>query len=74
LRNATITIGAALTLLALTPAHATGLCSNFPSLDRCPIYGVYDTTPYQSSESTWQTAPRRVRHTQARELRYFRQG
>ena len=79
MRHATFAIGAAgsLTLLALTPAQATGVCSNFPNLDRCPIYGVYDTTPYQSYESpgpSWQTAPRRVRHTQDRELSYLRQG
>ena len=76
MRNATIAIGAAgsMTLLALTQAHATGVCSNFPDLDRCPIYGVYDTTPYQSSEPSWQTAPRHVRHTQDREVRYLRQG
>ena len=76
MKNATIAIGAAgsLTLLALTPADATGICSDFPNLDRCPIYGVYDTTPYEWSRSSWQTAPRHVRHTQDREARYLHQG
>jgi len=72
MRNATIAIGAgSLTLLALTPADATGICSNFPQLDRCPIYGVYDTTPHEHS---WQMTPRRVRHVQNRQVRYVPQG
>ena len=72
MRNATIAIGAgSLTLLALTPADATGICSNFPQLDRCPIYGVYETTPYEQS---WQMTPRRVRHVQKSQLRYVPQG
>src|SRR5262245_7090950 len=52
--NTTIILGTvtALTFATLTPALATGACSNYPSLDNCPVYGVYDNptthgAPYQ---------------------------
>jgi hypothetical protein len=44
MRNIALILGtvASLTFAMLNPALATGACSNYPSLDNCPVYGVYD--------------------------------
>ena len=44
-RNTILALIAAglLTVVALTPAFAVGLeCSDYPNLDRCPIYGAME--------------------------------
>jgi hypothetical protein len=57
-----------LTFVALTPALATGLCSEYPNLNKCPIDGVYGNPT--SRPSSYQTPPRHVRHAQHVRYRY----
>jgi hypothetical protein len=53
MRNIILTVVAAgsSTFAVLTPALATGVCSEYPNRDGCPIYGVYesptDQAPYK---------------------------
>ena len=42
MRNTILVLGTVSLLTFATPAFATGACSDFPRLDNCPIYGVYD--------------------------------
>ena len=51
-RNTILALIAAglLTVVALTPAFAVGLeCSDYPNLDRCPIYGGYGNSRQPAS-------------------------
>ena len=63
-RNTILALIAAglLTVVALTPAFAVGLeCSDYPNLDRCPIYGVYGNSRPPAS---YQVPSMHVRHAQ----------
>ena len=61
--------GGSLVFVAFTPALAVGLeCSDYPNLDRCPLYGVSgNSTPLASS---YQVPPRHIRHAQTYRGRY----
>jgi hypothetical protein len=75
MRNTIIAVVAAglPTFAVLTPAFATGVCSNYPNLDGCPIYEVYgDQTPPASSSS--RATPRHIRHAQSHPGRYAYHG
>ena len=52
------------TVVAFAPAFAVGFeCSDYPNLDRCPLYGGYaNPTPHASP---YQLAPGHIRHAQA---------
>ena len=79
MRNTTIILGtvAALTFATLTPALATGACSNYPSLDNCPVYGVYDnpTTHGPSYQMRGESYPaEHIRHARIYHTRYRYSG
>ena len=64
MRNSILALAAAGSLTLFTPALAVGLQgSDYPNLDRCPIYGgVYgNSTPLALS---YQVPPRHIRHAQ----------
>ena len=42
MRNTVLALISVTSLTIATPALATGACADFPRLDNCPIYGVYD--------------------------------
>ena len=70
-RNTILALIAAglLTVVALTPAFAVGLCSDYPNPDRCPVYGAYgNSTPLASSR---QVTPRHIRHAEMYRGRYL---
>ena len=70
MRNTILAFVAAgpLTFAALTPALAVGLtCSDYPSLDKCPIYGVYENPTLPSS---YQLPPRQIRRAHSHHGHY----
>ena len=73
-RNTVLALVAAgsLTVVAFAPALAVGLDCSPPNLDRCPIYGVWgNPTPHASSyQSSYQMAPRPIRHSQSLHTHY----
>ncbi len=68
MRNTILVLGtvASLTFATLTSALATGACSNYPSLDNCPVYGVYDNPTTHGSSyqkmygASYQVAPEHI--------------
>jgi hypothetical protein len=71
MRNTTLILGtvASLTFAMLTPALATGACSNYPSLDNCPVYGVHDNPT--GPGSSYQMHPaEHIRHARIYHTRY----
>jgi hypothetical protein len=80
MRNITLILGtvASLTFAMLNPALATGACSNYPSLDNCPVYGVYDnpTRPGSSYQRVYGAAyaPEHAQQTRHHQGSYYRHG
>jgi hypothetical protein len=77
MRNTTLILGtvASLTFATFTPALATGVCSNYPSLDNCPVYGVYDNptthgSSYQMRGESYQVPAEHIRHARSYHTRY----
>jgi len=74
MRNTILALIAAspLTVVAFTPVLADGLCSNYPNLDGCPIYGIYENpTPLASPHHV---TPRHIRHAHTHYSRYPNHG
>ena len=72
-RNTILALVAAgvLTVVAFTPALPEGLqCSDYPNLDRCPLYGGYGNPAPHASP--YQLAPRHIRHSQSYHTQYLR--
>ena len=69
MRNIILAFAAAgsLAFVAFTPAFATGLCSDYPNLDTCPIYGAYGNSRPSAS---YQVPYKHVRHAQAYQGHY----
>ena len=80
MRNTILVLGtvASLPFATLTPALATGVCSNYPSLDNCPIYGVYDKTSHGSPSrgygASYQVAPEHIRQSRHYSSSYHHHG
>jgi hypothetical protein len=82
MRNTTLILGtvASLTFATLTPALATGACSNYPNLDNCPVYGVYDNPTIHGSSyqrvygASYQVAPERAQQTRHHHGGYYHHG
>ena len=71
MRNTILVLGTVTSLTFATPAFATGACSDFPRLDNCPIYGVYDnpTTHGPSYQMRRSKGSLTVRHQAHRPIR-----
>ena len=70
MRNTILVLGTVTSLTFATPALATGVCSDFPNLDNCPIYGVYGTPTtrgptYQMRGESYQVPPAHTRHARS---------
>ena len=64
-RNTILALVAAglLTVVAFTPALPEGLqCSNYPNIDRCPLYGGYGNS---RPPTAYQVPSVHIRHAQA---------
>jgi hypothetical protein len=73
MRNIILAVVAAgsLTFAALTPALAVGLtCSDYPNLDRCPLYGSSPKPP----ASSYRVPPRPSRHSHSHHGHYLYNG
>ena len=79
MRNTILVLGTVTLLTFATPALATGACSDFPRLDNCPIYGVYDNPTthgpsYQMRGESYQVSPGHTRHARSYHTGYRSHG
>jgi hypothetical protein len=76
MRNTILVLGTVSLLTFATPAFATGACSDFPRLDNCPIYGVYDnpTTHGPSYQMRGEAYQAPVRHARSYHSGYRSHG
>jgi len=72
MRNTILALGTVTSLALATPAFATGTCSDFPRLDNCPIYGVYDNPTAHGPSYQMRGEPMPAEHI--RHVRSYRTG